>query len=466
MKTMITAKDARSAARAAAFCLLALGAVLCQSREARAQWTPADAQGNINSTNTGNVGVGTATAASKLDVSGASGVTVRTDGASAGFSFFDRPAVPGDQLVFQGNAGAYTVLNTATKNANFGSERLSGLAMWTVDNAFTSNATQFQLQNSPAYGGVIFTQKFGTGAQGDKKVSFQTAWNQLTTPTQFVLDTTGNVGIGTATPTQRLEVLGNGKYVGPAGSWVIGTAHHVFVSDDGSPVGFQNTSPNAGSGAQMFDNAGAMRAFVQWHNPAAPNPNSLNLATANNDPITFVTNTNNARMTITGPGNVGIGTTAPSSKLHVAGDITVDGNINAKYQDVAEWVPTKQKLAAGTVVVLDKSELNHVRTSSKAYDTGVAGVISAQPGLSLGERGEGKVLVATTGRVKVKVDASRGAISVGDLLVTSEVEGVAMKSQPLDLGGVPIHRPGTLIGKALEPLEKGTGEILVLLSLQ
>jgi hypothetical protein len=41
-----------------------------------------------------------------------------------------------------------------------------------------------------------------------------------------------------------------------------------------------------------------------------------------------------------------------------------------------------------------------------------------------------------------------------------------MKSIPLDLGGTPIHRPGTLIGKALEPLEKGTGEILVLLSLQ
>jgi len=29
-----------------------------------------------------------------------------------------------------------------------------------------------------------------------------------------------------------------------------------------------------------------------------------------------------------------------------------------------------------------------------------------------------------------------------------------------------MHRPGTLIGKALEPLEKGQGEILVLLSLQ
>jgi hypothetical protein len=31
---------------------------------------------------------------------------------------------------------------------------------------------------------------------------------------------------------------------------------------------------------------------------------------------------------------------------------------------------------------------------------------------------------------------------------------------------VPIHRPGTLLGKALEPLGAGQGEILVLLMLQ
>jgi hypothetical protein len=41
-----------------------------------------------------------------------------------------------------------------------------------------------------------------------------------------------------------------------------------------------------------------------------------------------------------------------------------------------------------------------------------------------------------------------------------------MKSEPVNIGGVQLHRPGTLIGKALEPLAQGTGEILVLLSLQ
>jgi hypothetical protein len=123
-------------------------------------------------------------------------------------------------------------------------------------------------------------------------------------------------------------------------------------------------------------------------------------------------------------------------------------------------------MQAGTVVVIDAQVNNHVSPSSTPYDTRAAGVVSANPGVILGQRGEGKVMVATTGRVRVRVDATRAPIRVGDLLVTSDKEGVAMRSMPVDLGGTPIHRPGTLIGKALEPLASGTGEILVLLSLQ
>jgi hypothetical protein len=170
-------------------------------------------------------------------------------------------------------------------------------------------------------------------------------------------------------------------------------------------------------------------------------------------------------------GQVGIGTASPMHTLEVAGTINASGaitgaTINASFQDVAEWVPSTQKLGAGTVVVLDAGRTNHVVASAIAYDTKVAGVVSEQPGVLLGVAGEGKLKVATTGRVRVKVDASRGAIKVGDLLVTSEVEGVAMKSEPILIGGRQMHAPGTIIGKALEPLEKGVGEILVLLSLQ
>jgi hypothetical protein len=154
-----------------------------------------------------------------------------------------------------------------------------------------------------------------------------------------------------------------------------------------------------------------------------------------------------------------------SGGLDVSGTIT-GGNIQAKYQDVAEWVPSTQKLSAGTVVVLDPERANQVVSSTEAYDTRVAGVVSAQPGIALGQGGEGKVLVATTGRVRVRVDATRSPVRIGDLLVTGDVPGVAMKSEPVIVGGRRMHAPGTIIGKALEPLEKGVGEILVLLSLQ
>jgi hypothetical protein len=41
-----------------------------------------------------------------------------------------------------------------------------------------------------------------------------------------------------------------------------------------------------------------------------------------------------------------------------------------------------------------------------------------------------------------------------------------MRSDAIDIGGHELHRPGTIVGKALEPLTDGVGEILVLLSLQ
>jgi hypothetical protein len=433
-------------ARASALCLLALAATLLQSREARAQWTAPDTAGNISTTNTGNVGVGTSAPASRLDVLGTTGLTVRTGGASAGFSIFDRPSVPGDQLVFQGNTGNYTVINTATRNANFGSEKGSGFAMWTVDNAYTPNATQFQLQNSPSFGGVVFTQKFGTGAQGDKKVSFQSGWNQLTVPTQFVLDTTGSVGVGTATP----GILNGINYATYIPLHVKGGAGGHYIAID---------SGNSSAGIVFNDSSQPVDSRM-WSMSQAAGSGKLTFSTHAD------AGTSSHKIVFDRAGNVGVGTSAPVSKLHVAGNITVDGNINAKYQDVAEWVPSTQKLIAGTVVVLDTGRGNHVLASAGSYDTRVAGVISAQPGLSLGEAGEGKVLVATTGRVKVKVDATGGAIRIGDLIVTSNVEGVAMRSEPVSFGGVALHRPGTIIGKALESLEKGTGEILVLLSLQ
>lgn len=172
------------------------------------------------------------------------------------------------------------------------------------------------------------------------------------------------------------------------------------------------------------------------------------------------------RMRIDYQGYVGIGTSAPAALLHVAGDARIDGTILSVAEDVAEWVRASTALAAGSVVIVDPRESNGVVLSRAPYDTRVAGVVSERPGVLLGERGEGRVKVAHTGRVRVKVDATYGAIAVGDLLVTSPTPGHAMRSEPVNVGGAVVHRTGTVLGKALESLASGQGEILTLVALQ
>ena len=217
--------------------------------------------------------------------------------------------------------------------------------------------------------------------------------------------------------------------------------------------GYATTGFPGGKGQVMF------RAAENWTDTATGT--YLQFTTTPVGSTTFA-----ERLRIAPSGRVGIGTAAPTALLHVAGDVVVDGNIAAKYQDVAEWVESGEPLEAGTVVVVDPAAANGVRMATRAYDVAVAGAVSAQPGVTLGEGGATKSLVAQSGRVRVKVDARHGAIRPGDLLVTSPTPGHAMLSRALKMNGARLHRPGTILGKALEPLAKGTGQILVLLTLQ
>jgi hypothetical protein len=213
----------------------------------------------------------------------------------------------------------------------------------------------------------------------------------------------------------------------------------------------------------FYDHTNALTQF-QGYNNSTHEYRINNIAP--NGSINFMLG-GSSKFLVAPSGNIGLGVVpGATEKLRVAGNVVVDGNIGAKYQDVAEWVETSVPLEAGTVVIVDPTRPNRVLRSARAYDTRVAGAVSAQPGLVLGERTDGKVTVAQSGRVRVKVDATRGAIRIGDLLVTSPTPGYAMRSRPMLVGGNAFHRPGTLLGKALEPLPSGKGEILVLLTLQ
>jgi hypothetical protein len=141
-----------------------------------------------------------------IDMSGV--MNLRSADSSSGFRVYERPASPGRQMVFEGT-GSYSLFNVATDGATTASPRLAGLAMWTVAIGQAANATQFQIQGSPTYGGVIFTQSFGSRAQGSFPISFQTEWPQNTVPTQLVLGINGNVGVNKASPAYRLDVGGS-----------------------------------------------------------------------------------------------------------------------------------------------------------------------------------------------------------------------------------------------------------------
>ncbi|MDT7777987.1 MAG: hypothetical protein QOC99_499 [Acidobacteriota bacterium] len=177
----------------------------------------------------------------------------------------------------------------------------------------------------------------------------------------------GNVGVGTASPSQKFEVTGNTKFVAVAGSPSMSGAHHLFVTSGDAVVGFQNLASNAGSGGIMLDNTGLMRSFFQWHNVNAPNGNSLNIATVQNDPITFVTNTYDARMTITGPGDVGIGTKIPAQRLDVVGNIKISGAGNGI------MFPDGTKMTTATAGGGTPSGTNIISAINDAATAGVIG---------------------------------------------------------------------------------------------
>ena len=269
-------------------------------------------------------------------------------------------------------------------------------------------------------------------------------WTENTSTTPHTTYTSNYVGIGTSTASTPLSFgAGFGPKIDmyPFSSSLYGLG---LFGDSGTGVTYVGTYSNANypSGVALgtIDGSGVYTSML------------------------FATN----------GGRVGIGVNmkTPQATLDVNGNIHASGSITgatvvgATYQDIAEWVPAAERMEPGTVVVLNRAKNNEVTLSRHAYDTAVAGVVSAQPGVILGVESKSKVQVATTGRVRVHVDARNHPIDIGDLLVTSDQPGTAMKSIPVDLGGLAIHRPGTLIGKALEPLPDGEGQILVLLSLQ
>jgi hypothetical protein len=149
------------------------------------------------------------------------------------------------------------------------------------------------------------------------------------------------------------------------------------------------------------------------------------------------------------------------------GNVVVTGDIvftNAA--DCAEdFDVVEEKLAEpGTVMVVGAD--GRLEPCTRAYDKRVIGVISGaasyRPAIVLDKHPElaGRRPIALIGKVFCKVDASHGALGVGDLLTTSPTEGHAMRADSAALAF------GSVIGKAMQALDEGCSLVAVLVARQ
>jgi hypothetical protein len=221
----------------------------------------------------------------------------------------------------------------------------------------------------------------------------------------------GNVGIGTYSPSQALEVNGSFVQIDGANAYNGAGPIDAYIGGNGSGSDVQVGSMNSSIGNV---------AFYNWGN---------------------------------------------STYMHIyCSAITIEGG-----SDLAEPFAVSGpsgEIPEGSVVVIDEDSPGRLKVSSQPYDTRVAGVLSGangiNPGIQMQQQGllEGGKNVALTGRVYVLADAADGVIKPGDLLTTSATPGHAMK--------VIDHAKasGAILGKAMTGLKQGKGMVLVLVTLQ
>ena len=154
----------------------------------------------------------------------------------------------------------------------------------------------------------------------------------------------GNLGVGTSSPARKLHVT-TGASGAPAQSSAVAvfeSASNTYInilsqSDEESGILFSLPSSSSHGGI-IYNNSSLLSGML------------------------FRTNGNITRMTIIDNGNVGIGTTSPTQKLHVAGNICYTGSIaacsDARYKK--DFKPLTQILP----------KLDEISAYSYKWDTG------------------------------------------------------------------------------------------------
>ena len=228
---------------------------------------------------------------------------------------------------------------------------------------------------------------------------------------------TGNVSGGNLTTTGVITASGN-----ITGSYILGNGSQL--------TGIDATSIQSGtSNVRVESSGGNVRFSIGGNAILAVTPAGIWNDQAN------------------GVGNIGSSTNYFNTVFAKA--------TSAQYADVAERYLADANYPIGTVLVFGGS--HEVTQSQIDHTTAIAGTVSDKPAyvMNTGLEGEYVTTVALLGRVPVRVI---GTIKPGDLLVASELPGIAT-SLVKDR-----YAPGCVIGKALESYDsqrEGVIEVVV-----
>jgi hypothetical protein len=133
----------------------------------------------------------------------------------------------------------------------------------------------------------------------------------------------------------------------------------------------------------------------------------------------------------------------------------VDVSVTPELPAGASLFSVGEAVEPGDLLKLDPEDPEQLTRAATAADPTVVGIVAAEV---IDGDGVFRAPVFGTGFAVVKVDAGYGAVLAGDLLTSSPTPGHAMVAiNPV---------PGTIVGKALEPLDHGTGLIRILVNVR